>query len=293
MTRQRSCAVAACMALAACSGSQPKPATGSSKPAGEEKLMFVQGPAGRLRVSDGGQGGVPVVFVHGLGSDWTVWREQLAHFRKTRRAVAYDQRAHGESDPPRDGDYRIESMAADLHAIVTSLGIGRFFLVGHSMAGAVVSAYQGRDPDGLAGVVYVDAVGNMTKLDRDTVAAIERRESSPDYETKDMIADYGRMVGPKAKPATRQAVLDTASRFSPRAFAAIRSSMVRYDPTLDVERYRGPKLAVEVEGNEFPAMASHLPGVKRETIPDVSHWLMLDDPASLDRALDAFFAQGR
>ena len=282
---------AVCAGFLACAASQPRPAGEQTRNPGEEKPMFVQGPAGRLRVSDGGQGtGLPVVFVHGLGSNWMVWREQLDHFRKTRRAVAYDQRAHGESDVPRDGDYRIQSMAADLRAVVTGLGIDRFFLVGHSMAGVVVSAYQGRYPDLLAGVVYVDAVGDMSQLDRDAVAAIEKRESSPDYGSKEMVADYGRMVGPKARAETRQAVLDAASRFSPRAFAAIRSNMVRYAPTLDVERYRGPKLAVEVQGNEFPGMASHLPGVKRETIPDVSHWLMLDSPAALDEKLDAFFA---
>jgi len=289
--RMRIGLLAACAWFAACAGAQQRPDAALPKSSAEEKLMFVQGPAGRLRVSDGGQGNaLPVVFVHGLGSNWMVWREQLDHFRKTRRAVAYDQRAHGESDAPKDSDYKIQSMAADLHAVVASLGIDRFLLVGHSMAGTVVSAYQGRYPDSLAGVVYVDAVGDMSRLDRDAVAAVEKRESSPDYGTEQMVADYGRMVSPKARPQTRKAVLDAASRFSPRAFAAIRSSMVRYDPMLDVERYRGLKLAVEVEGNEFPGMASHLPGVKRETIPDVSHWLMLDDPAALDAKLDAFFA---
>jgi pimeloyl-ACP methyl ester carboxylesterase len=285
-------ALAACAGLTACAGSQPR--SGAAEQAGtsgEEKLIFVQGAAGRLRVSDGGRGtGIPVVFVHGLGSNWMVWREQLDHFRKTRRAVAYDQRAHGESDAPKDGDYRIPAMAEDLHAVVARLGIDRFFLVGHSMAGTVVSAYQGRYPGSLAGVVYVDAVGDMTKTPPDVVAALEKKESSPEYGTEQMVADYGRMVSPKARPETRKAVLDAAAKFSPRAFAGIRSSMVRYDPRPDVERYRGPKLAVEVAGNEFPGMASHLPDVKRETIPDVSHWLMLDNPEALDEKLDAFFA---
>jgi pimeloyl-ACP methyl ester carboxylesterase len=296
----RRCLAALCLVVA-CAGRQPKPATSGGAGASdvrrpeayafEEKLMFVQGPVGKLRVSDGGEGGgVPVVFVHGLGSTFHVWRAQLDHFRQTRRAVAYDQRAHGESDAPKNDDYRIESMAEDLHAVVRSLGIDRFFLVGHSMAGTVVSAYQGKHPDTLAGVVYVDAVGDMSGLPRDAVEKIEKREAAPGYDTNEMVQDYERMVGPKARPATRQAVLESASRFSPRAFAAIRRSMVRYDPKEDVERYRGPKLAVEVEGNDFPGMASKLPGVKKRTIPDVSHWLMLDDPGSLDKALDAFFA---
>src|SRR5207237_7833190 len=109
----------------------------------------------------------------------------------------------------------------------------------------------------------------------------------PDYGSNEMVADYERMVGPKARPETRQAVLDAASRFSPRAFAAIRSNMVRYDPRLDVERYRGPKLAVEVQGNEFPGMASHLPGVKAGTIPEDSHCLLIDNPRPPDEYVDA------
>jgi len=35
---------------------------------------------------------------------------------------------------------------------------------------------------------------------------------------------------------------------------------------------------------------SSLPGVTRKTIPDVSHWLMLDDPASTNRAFDEVLA---
>ena len=39
-----------------------------------------------------------------------------------------------------------------------------------------------------------------------------------------------------------------------------------------------------VRGGAFGA--SHLPGTKRMAIPDVSHWLMLDDPGSTSRALE-------
>ena len=47
------------------------------------------------------------------------------------------------------------------------------------------------------------------------------------------------------------------------------------------------KLHVEESGrSENPMLASHLPGVRRLTIPGVSHWLMLDDPAASNRALD-------
>ena len=52
------------------------------------------------------------------------------------------------------------------------------------------------------------------------------------------------------------------------------------------KRFDGPKFAIDAEGSEDPRMASRLPGVRRRTIPGVSHWLMLDDPAAFNLALD-------
>jgi len=46
-----------------------------------ERIRFVQGGAGKLRVSDGGEGGVPVVLVHGLGSELETWRPVLDRLR--------------------------------------------------------------------------------------------------------------------------------------------------------------------------------------------------------------------
>src|SRR5215468_8787615 len=107
--------------ICACAGT-PAPRTA--------ERTFLEGGAGRLRVSDGGAGGIPVVFHHGLGSDWSCWQAQLDHLRATRRAVAFDARGHGESD--RAPAYTIEALADDLDRVVAQLGISRFVLVGHS-----------------------------------------------------------------------------------------------------------------------------------------------------------------
>jgi pimeloyl-ACP methyl ester carboxylesterase len=50
--------------------------------------------------------------------------------------------------------------------------------------------------------------------------------------------------------------------------------------------FAGPKFAIDAEGSEDPRMASRLPGVRRRVIPGVSHWLMLDEPAAFNAALD-------
>jgi hypothetical protein len=96
MIREPSVLVAA--ALLACAAHHG----GAGAPPAAERFTWVEGKAGRLRVSDGGAGGIPVVLVHGLGSDLAVWRAQLDHLRAGRRAIAYDQRGHGRSEKARD-----------------------------------------------------------------------------------------------------------------------------------------------------------------------------------------------
>jgi pimeloyl-ACP methyl ester carboxylesterase len=94
------------------------------------------------------------------------------------------------------------------------------------------------------------------------------------------------MLGPLAKPETRRRVLEQVARLDVPAFAALRASMAEVPATGFVAKFAGPKHAIDAEGEPNPRMAYNLPGVQRRTIPGVSHWLMLDDPAALNAALD-------
>src|SRR5512136_2632690 len=134
--------VALALAAIACAACASAPRGGTMA----ERISFVEGKSGRLRVSDGGSGEPAVLFVHGLGHDLDAWREPLDHLRPRRRAVAYDQRGHGGSDRPRDGVYTVEALAADLEAVADALGLKRFVLVGHSLSGTVLSIYAGAHP---------------------------------------------------------------------------------------------------------------------------------------------------
>jgi len=236
-----------------------------------------------LHVSDGGSGGVPVVFLHGLGSDASCWDAQLTHFRATRRAVAYDARGHGQSDRARE--YTIAGLTEDLDRVVTALGIGRFWLVGHSFSGLIVSSYAGQHPEKLAGLVYVDAVGDASGAPAGVKEYFRKHDEGMTPER--LQEAYEKMLGPKAKPETRRRILASAARLDLPAFASLRGQMGDFHAADAVARFPGPKFAIEAEAPPNPVTASRLPGVQnRPPIPGVSHWLMLDDPAALNAALD-------
>jgi len=257
---------------------------------GAERVTLVPGTAGKLRVSDGGSGEPAVVLVHGLGGDLEAWRFQLDHLRASHRAVAYDQRGHGASDRPRDGVYTVDALAQDLDLLVRVLGLRRFVLVGHSLAGTVLTAYAGAHPEAVAGLVYVDGIGDFAAIPRENLLAISAEETSPLFGAAQVTASFEEMLGPHARPATRQRVVGAAQRLDPAAFGQLRRSMFDFRGKERFEPYRGPATAIEVAEADRTVLASKVLGLPRTGVTGVSHWLMLDDPAAVNAALDAFLA---
>src|SRR3954463_4781769 len=70
----------------------------------------------------GGGERAPIVFLHGVGSDKSVWRPPLDHFPAERRAVAFDCPGYGDSDPAPEGTTR-DDYAAAIRSAMSALGI--------------------------------------------------------------------------------------------------------------------------------------------------------------------------
>lgn len=88
--------------------------------------------------------GPPVVLVHGItdsSADWAPVDERLA---ADHTVVAVDLRGHGDSGDAED--YSALAMANDVAAVVAATGIDAPLLIGHSLGGAVVSAYAAGAP---------------------------------------------------------------------------------------------------------------------------------------------------
>ncbi|MGZ3460014.1 MAG: alpha/beta fold hydrolase [Archangium sp.] len=271
--------------LAGCATTRP------AAPSGQESFTFVEGGAGQLRVSDGGRGGTPVVFVHGLGMGIESWRAQLDHVRASRRAVAYDQRGHGGSQPARDGVYTIEALTDDLDHVVRALGIEHFILVGHSMAGNVLTAYAERHPEKVAALVYADAIGDVSHAPREEKTWF--LQAPPNFGPAQVHEEFSVILGPNARPKTREYVLASVARVDPATILALLHSIATFAPSPALARYTGPRIAIDAK---LPAVASFMasrsiPGLTRTTLPNVSHWLMMDDPEGFNRALEPVLAQ--
>lgn len=97
--------------------------------------------------------GPTIVLVHGITESRRTWDPLFPKFlAEEHRVVLVDLRGHGDSSkvPP----YDLATMARDLGAVLQAEGVDDALLVGHSLGGAVVSAYAAGGP--CRGVVNVD-----------------------------------------------------------------------------------------------------------------------------------------
>ena len=262
-------------------------------PRGRERFpstpIEVAGPAGVLHVDDGGSGGLPVVFVHGLGGAAGQWEPQLAHLRPRRRALAVDLRGHGRSAPAEDGAYGIEEFADDLGAVADDLGLERFVLAGHSMGASVAVELAARERERVAGLLLVDPNGDQTEIPR---AELDEFLAALRADPADEMRWYFRQVLVGAVPATAERVLADLEATPADALVRSLESSVAYSPVAGLERFRGPVLSVVSDMNTLPySLHNLLPDLPVRLVAGTSHWLMLDRPDEINRLLDDLLAR--
>jgi esterase len=111
----------------------------------------------RLHLLEWGEETAPsVLLLHGgnqSAHSWDLVSLALAHHF---HVVAIDQRAHGDTEWPRDGDASRYTMASDAQAVVDLLGVERPVVVGHSMGGIVAMTLLTAHPDLASRAVFVD-----------------------------------------------------------------------------------------------------------------------------------------
>ena len=103
--------------------------------------------------------GRPVVLIHGWPLSSKSWEKQVpALLDAGYRVVAYDRRGFGNSAKPAFG-YDYDTLAEDLHKLMTELDLTGATLVGFSMGGGEVARYLGTyGSDRVDSAVFISAI---------------------------------------------------------------------------------------------------------------------------------------
>lgn len=246
---------------------------------------------GRIGIAEAGAGALtPILFLHGVGSDKSVWAPQLEHFGKSRRAVAVDYPGYGESDPWR-GATR-DDFASAILAAMDALEIDRAHICGLSLGGVVAIALHAAAPRRCASLILADSFA----VHPEGNAIFERsRQASEELGMRALAeARAGMLLAEGADPALRAAVIETMAGIDRDAYLLGAEAVWLADQcdrarAIDVatlvlvgseDRITPPPLSEE--------MAALIPGAELEMIQNGGHLVNIEQPATFNCALEHF-----
>jgi pimeloyl-ACP methyl ester carboxylesterase len=107
---------------------------------------------------DLGGDGPPLLLVHATGFCAGALAPMAALLTARFHCVALDQRAHGASESPPDGNFSWHGFAEDALSLVEALGLDRPFAFGHSSGGAAILLAEEAKPGTFAGLYCYEPV---------------------------------------------------------------------------------------------------------------------------------------
>jgi pimeloyl-ACP methyl ester carboxylesterase len=243
--------------------------------------------------------GAPVILLHGVGLDHSIWQAQCAALSRSHRVIAYDVLGHGAS-PPIAEDVTLDDFVDQLARLIAALLPEKqsFTLAGFSFGGLIAEAFALKAPERIARLAIIACVFDRSETERAGVAGRLRmaRRDGP----KVLIdAALERWYSPQFRashPAIVEAVATMLRRNDPRSFLAAYGVFAEADQ--DLAGHLGaiavPTLIVagERDSGATPAMARRLAalirGAELAIIPGAPHMLPQEHACELNDLLQRF-----
>jgi pimeloyl-ACP methyl ester carboxylesterase len=135
-------------------------------------MPAVQLPSSITHYEDTGRG-PPMVMIHGMGGDHTVWDPSVARLSARFRLIRPDILGHGRSrESPPPGPWQFSQFARQVEELLVHLDIDSAVIMGFSLGGMISQAVAIEHPARTKALVIVSSVCNRTVEEQ---AAIERR----------------------------------------------------------------------------------------------------------------------
>jgi 3-oxoadipate enol-lactonase len=237
----------------------------------------------------GAGSGVPIVFLHGVGSDRSVWHPQLEHFGATRRAIAVDYPGYGDSDPAPEGTTRDDYASAIISAM-DGLGVHRAHICGLSLGGVVAIAIHHAAPERCASLILADTFA----VHPDGRAIYERSLAGSRDLPATAEARVDVLIAQPADPEVRREVVETMSRIDPAAYRIGAEAVWLADQRDRARAIRAPALVIVGDQDLItPADLSNelvdlILDARMQVIGGAGHLTNLERPREFNSMVDRF-----
>lgn len=267
-------------------------------------------PDGRIWAMEAGNGGIPVLVLHGFPTSSWDFAEAIDRIAERRRVIAFDFMGYGLSDKPPEFAASLFEQADIAILVARAFGIERCHLWAHDMGTSVATELLARReramlPFEVASLVLMNGsvhieLAQLTMgqlLLKSPLGAVFARLNTP-------ITFKAQMKRVFARPP-HEDDLDAMWALAAREDGIARMpALIRY--TEERARFRRRWIgalerldipALVAWGREDPVavmaiadqLASEIPGAERETWNDLGHYPQVEDPARVVATLTAFW----
>ena len=239
----------------------------------------------------GGGDAAPIIFLHGVGSDKSVWRPQIAHFGRSRRAIAFDYPGYGESGPLASaGDF-----ASAILAALDSLDVERAHVCGLSLGGVVAIAMHALSPERCASLILADTFARHPDGAAIYQRSIDASRTMPMRALAEARVDM--LLGGSASAELRAEVVETMAAIDTAAYRSGARTVWLADQREEARAIRVPTLVLCGAEDRItpPALSEELaaliPGAQLELIDAAGHLANAEQPGKFNAAVERFLAE--
>ena len=241
-----------------------------------------------VHYTDTGGSGVPVVLMHAATGSVLAWEHQTPAFVKAGyRVIAFDRRGWGKSaiDPKNPG-----TAADDLIALMDSLHIDRFHLVGTAAGGFVTFDAALSFPSRLRSIVVSNSIGGVQDAE---FLALDQRIRPAEFralppELREVSPSY-RAANPEG--TKRWIELEKVSRPAGAPPAQPLNNMITF---ARLETVTTPTLLMTGDADMIAPppilrmFAQHMKRAETVVVPEAGHSLYWEQPEAFNQAVLAF-----
>jgi len=250
--------------------------------------------------------GRPVIFIPGLACDGSIWNETVAHLGG--KVQAHVLTLAGFAGKPPIAGPLLPTVRDELVQYIAAHRLDHPILVGHSLGGFLTYWIAETAPDLLGGAVVVDGAPFLPAL-RDPSLTVDKVKPDadafagqlaampPDTFAPAIKAFLGQMI---SKPDDQAQIGAAAAKSDPKTTGGAIAFMFTTDLRPDLGKIATRVLVLAADNDGLVARAELEKGWRAQIDPiprhelvlveHSKHFIMLDQPAALDAALDKFLA---
>ena len=248
----------------------------------------------RIRYVVHGEGGEPVVLIHGFGGDMNAWMFNQQALAADREVYSIDLPGHGSSSKDvGDGSLALLQRAAG--AVLKTITGRQVHLVGHSLGGAVAIALALEHPERVATLSLVAPAGLGAEINGEYITGFVAAERRKDMKplAQQLFADPGVVTRKLVEDLLQGKRIDGVNA----ALATLAEAQFEGDRQKNQLASRASDLNVPVQliwGRDdriIPcAHSTNLPGAKVHVLEDCGHMPMMEKVSEINALIRSFIA---